>query len=78
MKKLGRIAIALVAVFVLTFGNYVASDSIHTADAANAISTIGSTSVGDDWKSGNTGFTAGCALSEWLGMFKCHSSQVPW
>ncbi|MEA3319680.1 MAG: hypothetical protein U9Q88_06600 [Bacillota bacterium] len=78
MKKFGRIAIATMAVFALTFGSFVASDSLHTAEAANVSSTIGSTSTGSDWKSGNTGFTAGCALSEWLGIFKCHSSQVPW
>ncbi|WP_106767608.1 hypothetical protein [Paenibacillus faecalis] len=30
------------------------------------------------WKDGETGFQAGCALSEWLGWFKCHPSQVPW
>ncbi|WP_173915281.1 hypothetical protein [Halobacillus sp. Marseille-Q1614] len=78
MNKFGRIAVALVAVFVLSFGSFAGANPLNVVEAAKVSETIGSTSTGSDWKSGQTGFTAGCALSEWLGWFECHDSQVPW
>ncbi|WP_153722800.1 MULTISPECIES: hypothetical protein [Sporosarcina] len=75
MKKTGRFAAALLMAGVLAIG---ANSTVNTAEAASASSGIGSTSLGSDWKSGQTGFEAGCALSEWLGWFKCHPSQVSW
>ncbi|WP_301108023.1 hypothetical protein [Sporosarcina sp.] len=75
MKKTGRFAAALLMAGVLAIG---ANSTVNTAEAASVSHTIGSTSLGSDWKSGQTGFEAGCALSEWLGWFECHPSQVSW
>ncbi|UOR11604.1 glycoside hydrolase 64/thaumatin family protein [Halobacillus amylolyticus] len=78
MKKLGQITAALLMVVVLSFGGFVGSNFINTVEASSTGNIIGSTSLGSDWQSGRTGFQAGCAFSEWLGLFECHSSQVPW
>lgn len=75
LKKTGRFAAALLMAGVLAIG---ANTSINTAEAASTSQTIGSTSLGSKWQSGEVGFEAGCALSEWLGWFECHPSQVSW
>lgn len=62
MKKIRRQTAALLIAGVFLFG------SNFSANITEASS----------WRDGETGFIAGCALSEWLGWFKCHSSQVPW
>lgn len=75
LKKLGRITAVLVIAGALVIGT---NFSANTVEAASTSKTIGSTSLGSKWRDGEIGFQAGCALSEWLGWFKCHPSQVPW
>ncbi|WP_173918681.1 hypothetical protein [Halobacillus sp. Marseille-Q1614] len=77
---MGRLAMALIAVFVLSFGSFTGTNIVEAKEEKppTARETMGSTKFGGSWKDGQVGFEAGCALSEWLGWFECHESQVSW
>ncbi|WP_082232721.1 hypothetical protein [Halobacillus massiliensis] len=77
MKKAVRFAMALAAVLVLSFGSFTGTDYVNAAEQSSK-EMMGSTSFGGSYKDGEVGFQAGCALSEWLGWFECHESQVDW
>lgn len=71
------VTVSLLAV-TIAFTGFNGSESINTVDAKSKATEGLKMEFGSDWQEGRIGYWGGCALSEALGLFTCHPSEVPW